>query len=173
MSIIYDALKKVDKEKASNGEVGFRRPPLKQYLVYLVVVCLGVVIAHVLFRVLVTHKETFTRLGDTQLVKKTKLLSPRKQQEVVPPVAPSSVTNAAPPSLPAQKVSPPTESVRQSPPSLVLSGVFFSENEGYALINNRILRQGDTIDGARLIKVGLDAVELEFNGETFKITARK
>jgi type II secretory pathway component PulC len=173
MSIIYDALKKVDKEKVSHGEGEFRRPPFKQYFVYGMVVFLGVVIAHFSFKLLVTHKETFTRLGDKQVSQKTKVFSSRKPPEVVPSVTPSSVADAVPPSPPAQAVSPTTESLRQTPSSLVLSGVFFSENEGYALINNRILKQGDTIDGARLIKVGLDAVELEFKGETFKLTARK
>nr|MBC8436521.1 hypothetical protein [Candidatus Omnitrophota bacterium] len=48
------------------------------------------------------------------------------------------------------------------PASLVLNGIFFSQDEGYyALVNNKIVKVGDDIDGAKVRHIDFDNVELE------------
>jgi len=55
----------------------------------------------------------------------------------------------------------------------VLNGVFFSKNEGYALINNKVVKQGDSVEGIKVRKVNLDDVELETStGVKFKLTTQ-
>ena len=61
---------------------------------------------------------------------------------------------------------------RESRGPFVLNGTFFSENQGYALINNKIVKDGDTVDGAVVKRVGLDEVELEQDGKTVKLYNR-
>lgn len=55
----------------------------------------------------------------------------------------------------------------------MLNGVFFSENEGYALINNRIVKEGDALEGVTVKRIKLDEVELEAeDGSTIKLSTK-
>ena len=46
-----------------------------------------------------------------------------------------------------------------------LSGIVFSEKESFCLINGRVLKLGETIDGAAIVKITKDQVTLNSNGE--------
>ena len=50
-------------------------------------------------------------------------------------------------------------------PSLALSGILFGAEGSIALINGRIVREGGDVEGARLIKISEDRVELVFQGQ--------
>lgn len=50
-------------------------------------------------------------------------------------------------------------------PSLALGGILFGAEGSIALINGRIVREGGDVEGARLVKVSEDRVELEFQGQ--------
>jgi len=63
------------------------------------------------------------------------------------------------------------ETQKETPPVFTLNGVFFSGNEGYALINNRIVKQGDKIDGATVVQIFLDEVDLDFGGSIIKLSS--
>jgi type II secretory pathway component PulC len=58
-------------------------------------------------------------------------------------------------------------------PTLKLGGILFSSDEGasMALINGKVVREGATIEGARLVKVSTEKVELEFEGRKISIRA--
>lgn len=71
---------------------------------------------------------------------------------VTPPVPP--------PPPPAVEAKP----VEKTPPALVLNGVFYSQDQAYALINNQIVKKGDVLDGAIVRRITLEAVELERDG---------
>jgi len=55
--------------------------------------------------------------------------------------------------------------------ALVLNGIFFSEGQGYALINNQIVKESDVIDGAKVLKITSDAVELDSSGTKITLTS--
>ena len=46
-----------------------------------------------------------------------------------------------------------------------LKGIAYSEDSPFAIIGNQILREGDKIFDATIIKINRDSVEFEINGE--------
>jgi len=163
MSIIYDALKKVEKSNSvtpkteDKKSVSSAGPKIKTYLLYILVVCLGAVIANMFLGV-------FTKPVKVVKVNKTAALP------VLPPAVPAAPKVLPPVVLP----SPPAEPQKQAEfPPLVLNGVFFSQAEGYALINNRIVKEGDTVDGALVKRIRLEEVELEFEGFVTKLSTNR
>jgi len=55
-------------------------------------------------------------------------------------------------------------------PDLALSGVFFDKKgESFALINGRIVKEGDLIKGAKLVQILSDRVEMEIEGFPFSV----
>src|SRR3989338_10966552 len=156
MSIIYDALKKVEKSGAAgftleeNPEEAVKKKH-RAYLIYILVACAGIFIANISFKLFI-DKASRNNLKPQEIVK----LGVNKAQEQ---------------NLPAQipKEEPPK---KEDPPlaPVVLNGIFFSSDEGYALINNQIVKVGDTIEGATVKRIAMDEVELELNGSIIKIT---
>ncbi|MFA5286929.1 MAG: general secretion pathway protein GspB, partial [Candidatus Omnitrophota bacterium] len=85
------------------------------------------------------------------------------------PVSPAlTPIDKTPIPLEEERIVPPAEPVKTPEPTLALSGIFFQQDKGYALINNQILKVGDTIQGAKVEEINLDKVILEFEGR--KIT---
>jgi len=55
--------------------------------------------------------------------------------------------------------------VKREMPKLLLGGIIYSENEGSAaLINGRVVPEGGTVKGVKVVRVLQDKVELEFDG---------
>lgn len=154
MSIIFDALKKVDiklggpphkiaaltPRKSKQNNIVLQ---LKITALFLVIIIAGFIIAKIFFSAVVPsaipNKEAITMANA--------------------PVAKKAVSAAAQP--------------EQAQGPFVLNGVFFSEEEGYALVNNQIVQVGDTIDEAKVLKVDWDGVELDLNGTAIKLINRK
>jgi len=61
------------------------------------------------------------------------------------------------------------ESPRIEPPKLVLKGIAYDEAEPLALINDRVVKQGDTIEGARIVKIDFDRVVVHHGKKEFVI----
>jgi len=170
MSIIYDALKKVETKIADSGikpealNLPKKSPSkLKIYLFYLLILGAGFLIAGTIFILSNPQKKPLAMLSEiakpahlknitTALSGKLKLATPAKE----PPSAPV---------LPALSEEP----AKGATPILVLNGVFFSENEGYALINNQIVREGDLINGATVERINLQGVELKSEGSVINL----
>ena len=53
-------------------------------------------------------------------------------------------------------------------PQLSLSGIVYSPEEAYCIINNKIVKSGDTIRGAKLISISRNTATLDYQGN--KIT---
>jgi hypothetical protein len=70
-----------------------------------------------------------------------------------------------------KKSAPPVQSVSSGNPDspFTLNGVFFSEGQGYALINNQIAKENDLIKGAKVVRIGLEEVELKIGDETITL----
>jgi len=69
-----------------------------------------------------------------------------------------------PSSLPILPNQPP-EKNKLAGVSFVLNGIFFSDNDGYALINNQIVRENGYISGTKAGFLTIDAVELNKAGQ--------
>ncbi|OGX19194.1 MAG: hypothetical protein A3K83_07110 [Omnitrophica WOR_2 bacterium RBG_13_44_8b] len=164
MSIIHDALKKVeknvneqpgpDKEKAIEN----RKTRRKLYLIYALVVAIGALAANLAYSYLTSSQnKSFTRNKKITKANPLARVMPEPKQALTEKIGPAvSITRKEP---------------SQAQP-FVLSGIFFSQNEGYALVNDKIVKNGDKVDGAVVKKVGLDEVELEQEGKTIKLYNR-
>ncbi len=64
-----------------------------------------------------------------------------------------------------EEVVEPEEEIEREIPRLVLNGVFASETGSYALINKRIVKEGDTILGVKVISINSTKVELDAFGK--------
>lgn len=165
MSIIYEALKKV--EKIQNLPDVLAAPPqkvkhskIKAYLLYSFVVVFGILIANIIFG-LITKSSFVPDIKAYSAVKNPPALL-KNQEPALVKVAPVEQAPGA-----IQEVSQPQEKIL---PQLTLSGLFFSQNQGYVLINNQILKEGDTIAGATVKSILLDGVELESEGRMIKLS---
>jgi hypothetical protein len=160
MSIIYDALKKVEKKvhPAQNETQGIsvekkRNPALTSYVVPVLIACFLIVAVGILFTTM-------------------------RQKPQAPLAAPLKVSPQV--SLPAaapvvtQTPLPQTEASSQpsQPPQLTLNGIFFSQDGGYALINNEIVREGDVVQGVTVLRILADEVDLDYNGSPFKLSTK-
>lgn len=57
-------------------------------------------------------------------------------------------------------------------PILRLSGIVYDNERPYAIVNNRVVSKGDTIDGATLIEVRQESVMFVFNDKEFEVRSR-
>ncbi|MCM8795530.1 MAG: general secretion pathway protein GspB [Candidatus Omnitrophica bacterium] len=158
MSIIYDALKKIEQarettqkpESKNMGKLKLKKSNFSIYILYGLTLFLAFAFTNIFFWFLSNHPR--------------RLANP--PQKLPTPIISISAT----PTLSLSETPSPSSSF--SKPSLVLNGVFYSQEEGYALINNQILKEGETIEGARLRRINPDGVELEFAGEIIQLSPK-
>ena len=55
-------------------------------------------------------------------------------------------------------------------PTLVLEAISERDGAPIAAINGQVVREGDTLFGARIVKIGTDSVEIEFHGVSKVVT---
>lgn len=147
MSIINEALKKTEQhihqnqdKDSSPAKTACGPNPL---LVYTLVLLIGISLSKFIFG----------------------MLNPPAQKQKPQPVILASVSQVKTPASPPKETAIiPTESKKAAQPSFILNGIFFSDNDGYALINNQIVRENDLVDGAKVIRISSNTVELA-NGE--------
>ncbi|MDD5653950.1 MAG: type II secretion system protein N [Candidatus Omnitrophica bacterium] len=158
MSIIYDALKKVQTGlKMENKKV----PPVKPVFLYLGIAVAGVLLAQFLFNLLAPSAPASAKLKVKVTALKAKPTV--KQQAPVEKIA----TQPQPQPQAAQQTAPVAQAEL---PSLVLNGIFSTGNEGYCLINNQILKVGDEIEGLIVEKIRDQEVELSNKGTIIKLS---
>jgi type II secretory pathway component PulC len=69
-----------------------------------------------------------------------------------------------------------TETVIQDSPTVTgwnLGGILYDDNSPAAIINSRIVRIGESIDGARVMHINKNRVTLEKDGAEFSLTLAK
>lgn len=140
MSIIYDALQKTQRQL--NSKIQFDYP--KSHRNWFDIV-LRVVIVILLFFVTLTYypkiKNYFAQNKHAQI----------QQVKPQPPIM-----AVAPAPLPYQP-----------PKKLVLNGIFISDQENLALINDRLLKIGETVDGSKVVNITAKRVTMEAEGHLF------
>jgi cytoskeletal protein RodZ len=167
MSIIYDALKKVEqaipKDPVLKTDKKDSKFNLKVFLLYGLVACVGFFIANMLFGL-------FTKPLQNSAKPVTKIQPQVNINQGVTSPPASELPKEAPSLAQESNLSSPAENEEKPQPLLVLNGIFFSENEGYALLNNKIVKKGDVVDGATVVRITLEGVELKFKDSVIKIT---
>lgn len=198
MSIIYDALKKVQGElkikntPASDTEketITEKKTPaaINPVILYPIVLILGFLFTGVVYHFLIpslktegkasvlakktepADKKTGKEKSQAKTASPSKPISPPASKVIVPPVNTPAVAATPKPvqenilnaPIIEQKKEPPVEN--EPLPTLTLNGIFFTGKIGYALINNRIVREGDRISGLVVKKIKTDLVELGGN----------
>ncbi|HNX82108.1 MAG TPA: general secretion pathway protein GspB [Candidatus Omnitrophota bacterium] len=169
MSIIYDALKKVEAKVSLSvshdaAEVKMKKPlNVKLLVICGLVACVGIGIAHLIFSAVVStipdKVEANRVLPVAGVVKQPAPITPSTQV----PQASGAGTQ------PVVETEPPAE----ESPQLVLNGVFFSEDGGYALVNNKIISQGEEINGAKVTQITQEEVVFDFKGKEIRLSTRK
>lgn len=177
MSIIHEALKKVEKSINNYYPVNeIKIPPqaprpgraINKYLIYGLIFCFGLFIENTFFLFILrpenaylASKATFSnpsRESQFQLSSE-RITEPQKDS----PQDSTLVTTqlASVPDAPSSAKSAEDDTQAQTT-ALVLNGIFFSQDDGYyALINNKIVKVGDDVNGAIVKHIDLDNVELE------------
>ena len=152
MSIIYDALKKVE-EKLPGPAAGSPAvpgiTPLKIGLLATAVLLAGYGLAALAFSS--RYVQDLIR-GDT----------------AVPAALPQPRTAGAPQSAPLPRAVRPAQKT-----SYILNGVFSANNANYALVNNTIVQAGDMIGAAKVTSITAEGVDLEENGQPVRLSTKK
>lgn len=84
-----------------------------------------------------------------------------------PPVTPEKII----PNMPIQE-NLKSLSTSTLSPMLNLNGIVYDEERPYAIINNKVLLRGDTIEGATLIEINRDNVKFMFDGKEIVLNAK-
>jgi len=150
MSIIYDALKKVEGNLAKPGQMpdrsqdgGKKSVNVIPFFVYSFVVLLA----------FFSMKMVYSRITNPTQTKGVKKASSPSLNLVAAKAAPALLSKQIP--------SLNTYEITEDLPHLVLNGIFFSGGAGYALINNQILEEGDGISGLVVRSISEGNVELK------------
>ncbi len=163
MSIIYDALKKVEASGENESKTKINRstkPKPRIYFLYILAVCLILFIASILYERLSSRHPNITAI--------IKTLPLAGKKEILPPGLPSGKIATL---QERASVDAGIKNEKEIPVLFTLNGVFFSGAEGYALINNRIVKQDDKIEGATVEKISLDEVDLNLGGSIIKLSS--
>jgi hypothetical protein len=155
MSIINEALKKteqhIQQNEAKKNSQPVKLPGPKPFLLYILILLIGIFLSSFIFSLLGDKIKT------AQAPKKAAIAI---QQPVVLPV-------------PAEEPALVKEEKNLPEAAFVLNGIFFSDNDGYALINTQIVRENESVDGARVTKITANTVELNSQEKLITLSTRR
>ena len=186
MSIINEALKKTEeylqKNSAKDNPLPPKRTAAKPFLLYSLILLAGLALGNFIFNLL-SHKAQADGLASFSQSHKPQddglasfsqshkpqgngLASTSQNHKIQTTQTPNSPSQAA---LPSQ----PLEEKKSKETSFVLNGIFFSDNDGYALINNQIVRENDYVDGAKVGSITTNTVELDNSGQAITLSTHR
>ena len=183
MSIIYDALNKLEKNKKETTATPENKKPgnpnLKRYIKYLGICILGLIAAKavlVFIPMLQNHSPKGVHVSGrgsavgTSASLEPKIVKIEKKETVsVKPASSESMQSSAGKEK-ATLASPISSEPETSSADLVLNGIVFAPDTSYALINNRIVTVGDEIEGAAVVQITQDFVEVKRGEILIKLT---
>jgi len=153
MSIINEALKKTEnsilQNEAKKNASADKKIKAKPFLLYILILLIGIFLSNFIFSLL-GHKAKIA-----QTPEKT-----TPQQPLALPIFPPQ------PMLPQEEHKTP-------PGTFVLNGIFFSNDDSYALINNQIVRENESVDGAKVVAITENTVELDNQGKSITLSSGK
>lgn len=156
MSIIYDALKKVERANSELPQVNKQekspprraKPRVRMYLLSFLALLLGIWLVD-------SAPGLFINASRLKMARAN--VKPAGEIYNYAPVSPEVVKAAS--------------LIPQIRANFSLNGIFFSDNEGFALINNQILKEGDTIEGAKVLRISANEVELDLGESVIKLSS--
>jgi hypothetical protein len=173
VSLILEALKKLDREKQS-PERGFlvvaspswpartRKPLLALAVVAAIIVGVGAAVVAAR-RLLGPVAPASVPLPASPAPAAAVAAAPETTPTMSPaPRAPPSLPAFAGPRRPAPAPSP---SLAATPPSLVLQAISSRDGRPIALVSDRLVREGDQFDGVTIVRIGDAEVEVEWKGQ--------
>jgi hypothetical protein len=165
----YSNLQPVAKPEPPKPQTPVQAPEksgMKVYLLYGVLIVLGIFLAKVAFDIF-SPKASERPKSTASSAKSSKSSSKTAAR-------PSQVKSST--AKPAQKAEPIKaikKKFREATEPYILSGVYFDAEKGYCLINDQVLEEGDEIDGAEVVKITLDEVVLDLKGKTIRLSNRR
>ena len=183
MSIIYDALKKVEKNFEQNLNTASKdagaqekkpilgghsaQPGARKYLVYIFAVLLVAAIVNGYFTLFAPRRP----LPAQTAAKTPSPPSIRKEQPIpLQPPTPSSAPKEEIKLLDVPTTLIPAAKKSVDAASFILNGIFFAPDGGYALVNNQIVKENDVISRATVKKITAELVVLELDGAVIKLS---
>ncbi len=155
MSIIYDALKKTEAKTKdiSDKHAEIMTPAANRFkfLRIIYVICILIIMASIGFFM---GKETPDNKSSQHSA------NSKERSSISVQVKSSSLD------INTKKEMP--RFVNELPP-LLLTGLLFSNGEYVALINDRMAKEGDVIEGVLIKKIDSEGVDIEFKGMSFRL----
>ncbi|MDD5109544.1 MAG: hypothetical protein PHC29_08640 [Candidatus Omnitrophica bacterium] len=172
MSIINEALKKTEqyiqenevRNRPQNHGLENHNLPAKlistpaPLLIYILIILAGILLSKFIFSLL-SRPESRS------------LVSTHNQQQNYEEKT-TKLTTPTPATLPISPITPLANN-KSTEPDFVLNGIFFSDNDGYALVNNQIVRENDSVDGAKITKITTNTVELDKDGKLISLASHR
>ncbi|MEW6101790.1 MAG: hypothetical protein AB1481_05790 [Candidatus Omnitrophota bacterium] len=164
MSVIYDALKKV--EKAQGKETGADASGNKRsfflkstkILLYFSASCVGLILGSIIFGT----------LSKKPAIAKKIALAKEAIPEAISRVVEKPIP--IPQSAPEKEDAP--ASKEEARIGFSLNGIFFSEGKGFALLNNKVVMEGDYLEGAVVQKINPEDITLLVDGASLTLSTR-
>ena len=159
MSIINEALKKteesIQKNSVKENSGQNKKPKLKPYLFYFLIFIVGLFLSSLIFMVI-------TRKIEPPVISEPAKIRPisNKEPETSQPLPDAAVANL-------------TEEEIKPEKNFILNGIFYSGNNGYALVNNQIIKENDSVDGAQVEKITANSVELNNEGKIITLSTNR
>jgi len=164
MSIINDALKKAEiqlkKNTAPPAPDPAKRSGYRYFFLYLPILAAGLWLSNSIFNFL-GHKTQIS----SQKTKGQTLQTALKDD-------PSATQTASPAAITVLPVKTTPED-KTPGGSFILSGVFSSGDDRYALVNNKIVKENDYVDGAQVSLITANTVELDNAGQTVTLSTQR
>lgn len=167
MSIIYEALKKVEKklhqpiQKKPEAELTKKNSIYSRFSYFLMAILIFSAVVLFFFSL---KKGVFISVAlNNDSPKKNRILSSSAslEENIISEQKKIPESSSVLPS--SHKPQPETE--------FKLTGVFFSGEGGFALINNQIVKEKDEVDGATVLSISQQSVELSYQGKIIKLKA--
>lgn len=189
MSIIYEALKKIEEEKKDDSPgcaplvftfpreetarierpKSFRRAVRYAAIAAPLLFLLALLVRPDSFRPSSTRRPSSTTHASAApaiapIIKEVRL----QQRDILPSTIDLSLKPQVPPAPEALKSSASITDTKL--PELRLKGISQSGNRSWAFVNDRMLKVGDTIDGAEVVDILQDRVKLKYGGMEFNLS---
>ncbi len=165
MSIIYEALKKLENKISQNQkEPSPRQHKISRKTTWGLIIFLSLIIIVSLYLVVSTT-------GKNLLPKPPKKEKPEKIQ--APPkeeLPPEIKTPKKPP--PPQETPVAEKPLPEARPQVELEGILYDEVNPLVIIDKKYYRKGESFQGMKIVDIDKDWVEFEYKGETFKVSIR-
>ncbi len=147
-------------QKPDPKEEPIERIPVRMYLLYALFVLAGIAVTKVAFDALTPHASASAR-------------------KAAAPVAAAAPQRPAPVAAVAVSGTPATspidvmkKKVKQIAEPYELNGIYISGDEACALVNNQEVMEGEEVDGAKVVKITEDGVDLSRDNKIIHLVSK-